>query len=450
MKINYSIFKTYDIRGIYPSELNEETAYLIGQAFVRFLKKDNPKVVVGRDNRFSSPSIFQSLTKGILQQGGDVVDIGLATTPMLYFAVAYFNFDAGINITASHNPSKYNGFKIVREKAIPVSEQSGLNEIKKLILEGKFNSSKKGKIVRKKILKEYLDFNLKDFNFKTIKPLKIIIDTANAVPGIIISNLFKKTGIKVFHLFSKLDSSFPNHEPNPIVKKNLKVICQAVKTKKANLGVAFDGDGDRVVFIDEKGKMVSGDLITALMAQLILEEKPKEKIFYDIRSSNIVREVIKKSGGVPIMGRIGHSLIKERMRKEDIIFGGELSGHYYLKNHYFSDAPIFVLFKILEKISKTDKAFSEIIKPYQKYFSSEEINFKIKNKKKILELLENRFKRGKILKIDGLRVDFSDWWFLARPSGTEDLLRLNIEAKTKKIMEKKKKELSLFIKKHQN
>lgn len=450
MKINYSIFKTYDIRGIYPSELNEETAYLIGQAFVRFLKKDNPKVVVGRDNRFSSPSIFQSLTKGILQQGGDVVDIGLATTPMLYFAVAYFNFDAGINITASHNPSKYNGFKMVREKAIPVSEQSGLNEIKKLILEGKFNSSKKGKIVRKKILKEYLDFNLKDFNFKTIKPLKIIIDTANAVPGIIISNLFKKTGIKVFHLFSKLDSSFPNHEPNPIVKKNLKVICQAVKTKKANLGVAFDGDGDRVVFIDEKGKMVSGDLITALMAQLILEEKPKEKIFYDIRSSNIVREVIKKSGGVPIMGRIGHSLIKERMRKEDIIFGGELSGHYYLKNHYFSDAPIFVLFKILEKISKTDKAFSEIIKPYQKYFSSEEINFKIKNKKKILELLENRFKRGKILKIDGLRVDFSDWWFLARPSGTEDLLRLNIEAKTKKIMEKKKKELSLFIKKHQN
>ena len=443
--VNSDIFKAYDIRGVYPDDLDEEIAYLIGRAFVKFLKKKKPRVVVGRDNRLSSPSLFKSLTKGIIDQGANVIDIGLSTTPMFYFSVAHFKFDAGINITASHNPAQYNGFKLVREKAIPISGESGIEEIKKIAIKGDFKEAEKGKVLSKKVLKEYAEFNLKDFNLKAIKPLKIVIDTANAVPGIVIPEIFKKTNCKIYHLFSKLDGSFPNHNPDPLIKENLKVIRQRVKAKKADLGVAFDGDGDRIFFIDEKGEVASGDLITALIARLILEKNPKEKIFYDIRSSNIVRETIKKRQGIPSAGRIGHSLIKEKMRKENIIFGGELSGHYFLKKHYFCEAPFFVLFKILEEISRSKKTFSELIKPYQKYFHSGEINFKLKDKKGVLETLEDKFKKGKISKVDGLRVDFPDWWFLVRPSNTEPVIRLVVEAKTKKLLRDKTHLLSNLL-----
>lgn len=445
MKINPDIFKAYDVRGVYPQEINEEVAYFIGRAFIKFLKKNKPKVIVSRDGRLSSSFLFKALAKGIIDQGGEVINIGLSTSPMFYFTVAHFKLDGGINITASHNPAQYNGFKMVQKGAIPISGNSGLEEIKKLII-GKFIDQKKGKITSKKVLKEYLKFNLKDFKLKIIKPLKIVIDTANAVPGIIIPKLFEKTNIKIYHLFSKLDGSFPNHSPDPLIKKNLKTLCQTIKAKKANLGVAFDGDGDRIIFIDEKGKAVSGDLITALIAEIILREYPKKSIFYDIRSSKIVKEVIEKKQGIPVEGRVGHSLIKEKMRQENIFFGGELSGHYYLKNHYFSDSPLFVLFKILEELSKTRTSFSEIIKPYQKYFYSGEINFEVKDKQKILKVLEEKFKEGTVLKIDGLKIDFPNWWFLVRPSNTEPVMRLIVEAKTKKLMNEKKKELSSLIK----
>ena len=364
---------------------------------------------------------------------------------MFYWACANFKFDGGINITASHNPSRYNGFKLIRERAIPISGESGIKEIKKLVIKRNFKKEKKGKMLNKKVLKEYVRFNLEEFNLKAIKPLKIIIDTANTVSGIIIPEVFKKTNFKIDHLFSKLDGSFPNHNPDPLIKENLKVICQTIKTKKADLGVAFDGDGDRVFFIDENGEGTPGDLVTALIAKLVLEKNPKEKILYDIRSSNIVGETIRERGGIPLVGRIGHSLMKERMRKEDIIFGGELSGHYYLKKHYFCEIPLFVLFKILEEISRTNKTISELIKPYKKYFHSGEINFKVKDKKKVLKTLEDKFREGKILKIDGLRVDFDNWWFLVRLSNTEPVIRLVVEAKTKKILRDKTHLLSNLL-----
>jgi phosphomannomutase len=446
MKINPSIFKAYDIRGIYPDELNKETAYFIGRAFVKFLRKKSPKVVVGRDNRLSSPDLFRALTKGIIDQGAKVVDIGLSTTPMLYFTVAYFKFEGGIEISASHNPSQYNGFKLVREKAIPISEKSGIKEIQKLVLAGNFKKQKKGKILGKKVLKEYVRFILKDFNLESFQPLKIVIDTANAVSGILIPEIFKKTKQKIYHLYSKLDGSFPNHNPDPLIKENLKTICQVVKTKKADLGVAFDGDGDRIFFIDEKGEVVSGDLITAKISELILKKNPKEKILYDIRSSNIVRETIEKAGGRPVEGRIGHSFIKEKMRKENIIFAGELSGHYYLREHYFCETPLFVLLRIIEEISREKKTLSEIISPFRKYFHSGEINFKVKNKEKVLGEIEKKFKTGKISKLDGIRIDFGDWWFLVRSSHTEPVLRLVIEAKTKKLLKEKAHFLSNFLK----
>jgi len=445
MKINPQIFRAYDIRGIYPKELDERAAYLIGRAFVKFFKKPRLKIVVGRDNRLSSPSLFKALTKGIIDQGADVIDIGLSTTPMHYFTVAHFKFDGGVMITASHNPPQYNGFKFVREKAIPISEKTGLKEIKKLTTRPGNVITRPGRVVKKEVLKDYIEFNLKDFHLKKIKPLKIVIDTANAVPGILVPKIFKKTNCKIYYLFAKLDGSFPNHLPSPHEEKNLKSLKKEVLRKKADLGIAFDGDGDRVIFVDEKGKMIPGDLITALLASLILKENPGEKVLCDVRSSNIVRDVVKEMGGIPVIGRIGHSFIKERMRRENIIFQGELNGHYYLRTHYFCEAPFFVIFKILEEMSKQGKKISELTQPFKRYFHSGEINFEVKNKKKVLKTLENKFKGGKVLKIDGLRIVFPDWWFNVRPSHTEPVLRLVVEAKTKKLMEQKKKELSSLI-----
>jgi len=307
IKINPDIFRAYDIRGIYPSTINEDTAYLIGRAFVKFLKKPKPNIVVGRDNRLSSPTLFKSLTKGLTFQGAKVIDIGLSITPILYFAVAHFKFDGGIMISASHLGKESNGFKLVREKAIPISEKTGLKKIQQITAKvGKvvklskvppwkfISTTKPGKAVKREILEEYLKFNLKKFNLKKISPLKIVIDTANAVPGILIPELKKLFPIQIYPLFEKLDGNFPNHPPDPLIKENLSYLQKEVKNKKADLGVAFDGDGDRIIFVDQRGEVISGDLITAFLASLILKTNPGAKILFDIRSSRIVSEVIKK------------------------------------------------------------------------------------------------------------------------------------------------------------
>ncbi len=450
MKLNPDIFKAYDIRGIYPADINEAAAYKIGRAFVAFLqgKKKTKKlnIAVGRDGRLSSPALFKELTRGIIDQGANVIDIGLSTSPMFYFGVANFNFDGGINITASHNPAKYNGFKFVREKAIPISRESGIEEIKKMVLAGKFKKTGNGRMLKKQVLKEYIDYSLKKFNLKAIKPLNIIVDTANSVSGIIIPEFFKKLNVKLLHIFSKLDGKFPNHPPEPHIEENLRVLKKQVLAKKADLGIAFDGDGDRVIFVNEKGEMIPGDLITALMIKLILKENPGEKILCDVRSSKITVDTVKNEGGVPVMGRIGHSFIKERMRKENIIFQGELNGHYYHRDYYFSEVPLLVIFKILEKISTSGKSISELIKPYNKYFFSGEICLKLKDKKRALKTLEDKYSQnGKVCSIDGLRVDYPDWWFNARLSNTESLLKLVVEANTKEMMEQRKKEIISLI-----
>jgi phosphomannomutase len=451
-KINTDIFHAYDIRGIYPDELNEEAAYKIGLAFVKFLRKKTKKkklnIVIGRDGRLSSPKLYKNLTQGIICAGANVINIGLSTTPMFYWTVGYYKFDGGINITASHNPPEYNGFKLVREKAIKIGENSGMKEIKNLAKKidfSEFSKIKKGGTKKKNILPEYIKDNLTLTNLKKIKKLKIVIDTANSVSGIVISKIFKKTKCQIHHIFSELDGNFPNHSPNPLKKENLKSLCAEVKKRKADLGIAFDGDGDRIFFIDQNGKVIEAHFITALLAELILEKNPKEKILFDIRTSNIVPEIIKSNGGKPVVYRIGHALISNKMIKDKIFFGGELSGHYFLKKHYYCESPFFVMFKILEKISETGKNISELIKPYQKYFHSGEINFKIKDKEKILKVLEKKYKKGKISKLDGLRIDFKDWWFLVRASNTEPVLRLVLEAKTKEKMEEKVKELKKII-----
>lgn len=445
MKVNPKIFKAYDIRGVYPAEINGQTAYKIGRAFVEFLKKPQPKIVVARDGRFSSPVLRKNLVKGLVDSGAVVFDLGLATTPTFYFSAAHYGYDGGINITASHNPKEYNGFKLVRENAFPIGENTGLRKIKDLAMGSIATRSINGSITKKKAIRDYLRFNLKEVNAKNLKPLKIIIDTANAVPGILIPYLAKSLPLKIHHLFKEIDGSFPNHSPDPLKKENIAKLCSDVKKRKADFGVAFDGDGDRVVFIDENGRVVSADIIIALMAELILRKNPRRKILYDIRSSRAVKEVIKENGGIPVIWRVGHSFIKEKMRKEGIIFGGEFSGHYYHQRHYFCEAPLFVLLKIIELISASGKTLSQLIKSYQRYYHSGEINFEVEDKAGKVGELKKRFSSGEVLEIDGLRVDFEDWWFNVRPSNTEPLLRLVIEAKTKKLLEHKKKELSALI-----
>ena len=458
MKINSrfspNIFRAYDIRGAYPREINEEIAYKVGLAFAEFVKKEKRNirkldVLIGRDNRPSSPALFKGAARGIMDAGINVVSLGVCTAPMFYFASQYYKFDdAGLMITASHLSRRYNGFKLSREVPSPIDSQTGLAEIKKMVIGGegaRLRPSNKGKLIKKNILDEYVKFVLKELSSKKLVPLRVVIDTGNAPTGLVIPRIFKKTRIRTFHIFSKLNSDFPNRALDCTKARNLKGLKKEVLKRKADLGVAFDGDGDRIVFLDEKGTLLSPSVIAALAASLILRKNPGEKIIYTPNQSRIVEEAIKENKGKAVMGRVGHSNIKQKMKKDDILFGAEYSSHYYLRSHYFCESPFFVLFKILEELSGTKKRLSELTKPFQKYYHSGEINLKIENKKGALRALENRFRRGKISKIDGLRVDFPDWWFNIRPSHTEAVVRLVVEAKSRLLMEGKKKELIRLI-----
>ena len=334
------IFKAYDIRGIYGEQLNEDIAYKIGRAFAMYI---GSKIVVAKDNRLSSDSLFEALTRGITDQGSDVYNIGLSTSPMFYFAVSNLVCDGGVIITASHNPPQYNGFKMVRSDAMPLSGEDGIDQIKQLVEENNFSSSKKGNISTLDITDKYVNsFEIKKYN------LRVVVDTANSVSGLIVNRMF--SGVSLFHLFSELDGSFPNHEPNPLEEKNIKDLKEKVLEHGADIGIAFDGDGDRVFFVDEKGELISSDLIIALIAKLI-----DKKVLYDLRCSNIIKETARDS----VMWRVGHSFIKKKMKDEDIFFGGEYSGHYYLKqgSSYF-ESPYFVIYKLFEatenkKLSET-------------------------------------------------------------------------------------------------
>ncbi|HRT18350.1 MAG TPA: phosphomannomutase/phosphoglucomutase [Candidatus Paceibacterota bacterium] len=419
------IFKAYDIRGIYGEQLNEDIAYKIGRAFATYI---GSKIVVARDNRLSSDSLFEALTRGITDQGSDVYNIGLSTSPMFYFAVSNLVCDGGVIITASHNPPQYNGFKMVRSDAMPLSGEDGINQIKQLVEENNFSSSKKGNISTLDITDKYVNsFEIKKYN------LKVVVDTANSVSGLIVNRMFR--GVSLFHLFSELDGSFPNHEPNPLEEKNIKDLREKVLEYGADIGIAFDGDGDRVFFVDEKGELISSDLIIALIAKLI-----DKKVLYDLRCSNIIKETARDS----VMWRVGHSFIKKKMKDEDIFFGGEYSGHYYLKQgSSYYESPYFVIYKLFEAME--NKKLSELIAPFKKYYHSGELNFEVEDKQSVIEKVEKNYSYGKITKIDGVRIDFDDWWFLLRGSNTEPILRLIVEAKSKELLDSKIKEIVPFF-----
>ncbi len=438
------VFKAYDVRGIYPGEINKELAYKIGRAFVKFLNVK--QVVVGRDCRLGGKEIYEGLTNGITDEGADVINIGFCSSPSIYFAVNHLKAQSGIMITASHNPKEYNGFKFTREEAIPLSEDTGIKDIERMVKENKFGEpKKKGRISTKDISKDYVAF-LKKF-IKNWKPLKMVIDCANGMDGPFVEALTKGTPLSVTKLFFEPDGNFPNHDPNPLKGESLDKLKNKMKATKAELGVAFDGDADRVFFITEEEEIVPADFITCLIAEEFLNNSPGEKILYDLRSSWIIKEKVEALGGKANMCRVGHAFIKEQLRKEDAIFAGELSGHFYFRDCFYTDSGIFTFIMMINLLSREGKKLSELIKPLKKYFASGEINSEVKDKEAKMKELAQIYKQGKVSWLDGIRVDFSDWWFNVRPSNTEPLLRLNLEAKTKSSMEKRRDEILNIIRK---
>ncbi len=430
------IFKAYDIRGLADKDLTEEIATNIGRAFVTLLKCK--KVVVGRDIRTHSEKFFKALAAGITQEGADIIDIGLCSTPMSYYANGFLNADASIMITASHNPSEWNGFKLCRAQAVPISDQTGIKDIEKIVQDKAFSgvSAGSGKISSYDIAAEYKEHVKKQADLK--RSVKIAADFANAM-GILEAKAISDI-IEIDPLFETLDGSFPNHEANPLKTETLHALQEKVKTAKYDFGVAFDGDADRVGFVDERGEIIPMDMITALIAKSILA-KTKGNILYDLRSSWAVKEVITENGGTPHMCRVGHAFIKQQMRQLDAVFAGELSGHYYFRENYFTESSAMAVLAIANLVSASEKPLSELIKPLRRYHKGPEINSEVKDVQAVFRRLRQHYHGAKVIELDGLTMEFKDWWFNVRASNTEPLVRLNVEAKTELLLKQRTNEL---------
>ncbi|MFH2021358.1 MAG: phosphomannomutase/phosphoglucomutase [archaeon] len=436
-----SIFKAYDIRGIYGKDLDENIVYKIARAYV--LKFKPKKVTVGMDGRVSSPSLFKALLKGITDQGCCAVDIGLVTTPMMYYSVWNYGYEGGLMVSASHNPKEYNGVKMVRQEAVPVGGDTGIYEIEKMIEKLPDLPNEKGIVEKKQIMDDYVRHSLSYGNIT--KKFKIVADTANAVGGPLAHKFFTKLGLKFTHLFAELDGTFPNHEANPLKDENLESLKKEVLKQNADIGIAFDGDADRVGFVDEQGNTVTSDMILALVAENILKKTPGKKILADVRCSRIVPEIVKLNKGIPGRCMVGHSLVKKYMKEQDAYFAGELSSHFYLKDEHYAEAPFFVILKVLELMQESGKKLSELVLPLKKYFQTGEINSKVDDKEAKMKEFSLKFKDGKQNWMDGLTVEYDDWWFNVRASNTEPYLRLNLEANKKKLMKEKRDQILSLI-----
>jgi len=441
--VNLSIFRSYDIRGIYPTELDEETAYKIGQGFVEFTKAK--KVVVGRDIRLSSPVLFEALTKGITTQGADVYNMGEVPTECLYFAVGHYNYDGGIVITASHNPKNYNGFKLVKKMADRIDVIRG-EEIGKIIKHGNFSESeKKGTIKDIDIWQDFLNHILSFIDVNKVKPFKVVIDASNGMAGKIIPQLVSKLPIEITPLNFDLDGNFPGHPPNPLLEGVADQISKEIVNRKADFGFIFDGDADRIFLIDELGNFIKGDVTLLLLAKYFLKKYPGKGIAYNVVCSKAVPEFVKKWRGRPIRTPVGFVNVREGLLKNDGVVSGEVSGHFSFKDNYYLDSAFITFLILLQIISETDKRVSEIAFELSPYTKSPEINFEVKNKEAILNKLKEKYSDGKQDYLDGVTVEYDNWWFNVRLSNTEPLVRLTIEADTKELLEEKKKELIALI-----
>ena len=430
-----SIFKAYDIRGVVPDELDAAAARRIGRAAARFLR--TPRIAIGRDARRSSPELFEALLAGVTEEGVSVVDLGLVSTPMLYFGVEQLGTGGGIMLTASHNPPQYNGFKLCREHAIPIGEASGLKQIERLAgsIAGEPKAARRGSVERADVRDGYVDHVLRVGG--ATPRLRIAIDCGNGMAAVGLEPLLARLPLEVTRLYFEPDGSFPNHEADPLKLENLSDLCQAVRRTRADFGVAFDGDADRAVFIDDQAQPIPSDLLTALLARRQLSRSPGGRVLYDLRSSRVTAEEITAAGGVPEMCRVGHSFVKARMREVGAIFAGELSGHLYFRfsETLVADDGVAALVAVLDLLGEERRPLSQLVAPLRRYAASGEINRTVKDIPRVLAAIEAEHAGApEISHLDGLRVAYPDWWFNLRPSNTEPVLRLNLEAGTPERM----------------
>jgi len=447
--MNTNIFRAYDIRGIYPDEINAEVAERLGNATVRFLNGKN--IVVGHDGRISSPELGEAIIKGLIKAGANVFNINLCTTPLFYFSVNKTKADGGIMITASHNPPEYNGFKIVGPNLRVIYSESGLREIRELS-ESDFSASRPGSMKSISALDDYIDFLLKnsDVTADKLKKIKFVLDTSNGTAPVVLKPLLDKLSLEPIILNAEIDGNFPNHLPDISRKENLLELKSKILETGADIGFAFDGDADRLTVMDERGEKIGADFIIGLLFKSKSRWFRKPKVAYDLRFSRSIRDLIGKNGH---QSRTGYPLIRTTMEEFDADLGGELSGHFDFKEMGYAESAILATLKILTILASSGKTVSELIEPFKKYFNSGEINIPILTindqrltTKAIEDKLKEVYRDERISELDGVSVEYDDWWFNLRPSNTEPILRLVVEADSEELMERKKDELVKIIK----
>ena len=438
-----SVFKAYDVRGIYPSELDEDGAYRVARAYSEHFEPRS--VAVGHDMRVSSPAVFEAVVNGIADSGADVVEIGLVGTEMLYHAVSELGLDGGICVTASHNPKEYTGMKIVRRGALPVGGDSGLVEIRARAEAGFGEVERRGAVRSEDVWPTFVSKVLSFVDVDAIRPLRVVVDAANGMAGAMLPAVLERLPqLDVVRCYFEPDGTFPNHEPNPLLPENREFIVAKVVEEHADLGVAYDGDADRCFFVDDTGEFVPGDFATALLAEAVLARAPGEKVIYDVRASWAVPETIERAGGVPLVNRVGHAFIKQRMRADDAVFAGEVSAHYYFRDFAQADTGVVPFLVMLELVSRSGTTLSELLRPYrERFFLTGEINTPVSDVALKLQELKERYvaEGGRVSHLDGVSIDFDDWHFNVRPSNTEPLLRLNLEALSEDVMLEKRDEV---------
>ncbi len=442
--VDPTIFKAYDIRGVYPDQLQEDIARSIGRAFVVYLEAK--RVAVARDMRLSSPSLAAAFIDGARDQGADVIDFGMLGTDMLYYAVARDDLDGGAMVTASHNPKQYNGMKLVRRQALPLSGDAGISDIREMILGAQIPPpTVRGSLTEQTILNDYIGHILSFIDPSVLRPFQLVLDAGSGMGGLVAPSLFDKLPCKTTRLCFDIDGTFPNHQANPLLEENRQDLVAQVRTDRADAGVAWDGDADRCFFVDGQGEFIAGDFVTALLAEAFLLKTPGATIIYDVRASYAVKEIVQHHGGRALMNRVGHAFFKTRMREEDAVFGGEVTGHYYFRENFFADNGFIPALLILELMSVKNMTLSELLRPLrEKYFISGEINTEMPDMDAVgatIDALATRYQDGHTYRMDGVSVEYPTWHFNVRPSNTEPLIRLNLEATSQGLMEEKRDEV---------
>jgi phosphomannomutase len=447
--VSPDIFKAYDIRGIYPKQIDEDVAYVVARAFARVLwtlRGGDPaaaaaakplRIALGHDMRISSPKLAAAFAHGLTDEGCAVLDIGMVGTEMVYYAVGSRDLDGAVAVTASHNPKEWSGFKLVREEVIPLSGDKGLDEIRRLLQADELGEPPGGgSVTAADVFEEFQHHVLGFIEPEVIRPMEVVLDGGNGMAGPMIGPLIDSFPIAEDRLYFEPDGEFPGHEPNPLLEENRRLIIATVLDRGAELGIAWDGDADRCFFVDDQGQFVPGDFTTALLAEAILAKEPGATIIYDVRASRAVRDAILRSGGRPVVNRVGHAFFKARMRQEQAVFGGEVSGHYYFRDFWNADSGVIPALLVLELLSVRERTMSELLQPYREsYFPSGEINSVVKDPEGKMDELAQLYSDGNVSWLDGVSVDYDSWHFNVRPSNTEPLLRLNLEGATKEETE---------------